>query len=361
MIKGDKNSPQRRKVIMKDSIEIKDIIQLQKKIVPEVLTILEKRYNILKNIYAMQPIGRRGLSNKLSIGERIIRAEVEILKNQGLIEVTAVGMMLTNEGQYIIDNLQEYIYMLRGIKDIEERLKKKLGISKVKIVPGCIDGNEYVLADMGKVAAALIQDIISDDSIIGVTGGTTMEAVAKGIRKPSKRKNIIVVPARGGIGKEVERQANTIAATMAKGLGCQYQLLHASDTLGEQALESILKVPEIQKVTNVIKSVDILVFGIGRADKMARRRELPESIIEQLKDLKAVAEAFGYYFNREGEIVYEMKTIGISFKDFEGVSTAIGVAGGAKKAEAIVSVAKLKKSMILVTDEVAALEILEKY
>ena len=346
---------------MKDSIKIKDIIQLQKKIVPEVLNILEKRYNILRNIHTMQPIGRRGLSNKLSIGERIIRGEVEILKDQGLIEITAAGMILTNEGKYIIDNLQEYICALRGIKDIEEKLKYKLGISEVKIVPGATDGNEYVLEDMGKLAAILIQDFINDGNIIGVTGGTTMEAVAKGIKTPSKRKNITVVPARGGIGGEVERQANTIAATMAKGLGCQYQLLHASDTLGKEALTSILKDPEIKKVINIIKSVDLLVFGIGRADDMARRRELPTSTIEKLENLQAVAEAFGYYFNKKGEIVYEMPTIGISFKDFEKISTVIGVAGGAKKADAIVSVAKLKKSMILVTDEVAALEILEKY
>lgn len=342
---------------MKETTEIKEIIQLQKKIVPEIQDILERRYNILKNIYVMQPIGRRGLSNKLSIGERIIRGEVEVLKNQNLVEVSKVGMSLTNEGKHIVESLQEFIYILRDIDNMEERLEKKLGITKVKIVPGSIE-NQYILSDMGKIAANITHEYIQDNTIIGVTGGTTMEAVSKGITRPTKKKNVIVVPARGGIGGRVERQSNTIAATMAKGLGCQYELLHASDTLGEQALESILKDPEIKKVTDIIKAVDILIFGIGRADEMSKRRELGTDTIKKLNERGAVAEAFGYYFNKDGEIVYEMKTVGISFKEFTKVDVAIAVAGGAKKAEAIATIAKLKKSMILVTDEVAALEIL---
>lgn len=345
---------------MEETRIMKEIIQLQNKIVPEVQGILERRFNILKNIYTMEPIGRRSLSNKLSIGERIIRGEVEILKNQDLIQVSKVGMSLTDEGKHIVENLQKYIYILRDIEDMEERIEKKLGITKVRIIPGSIE-NQYVLTDMGKIAAGFIQDFIEDGSIVGVTGGTTMEAVSKGINRPTKKKNVTVVPARGGMGVRVERQANTIAAVMAQGLNCQYQLLHASDTLGEQALESISKDPEIQKVTNVIKAVDILVFGIGRADEMARRRELPSSTMDKLEKLGAVAEAFGYYFNKKGEIVYEMKTIGISYKEFEKVNPAIAVAGGAKKAEAIATISRLKKSMILVTDEVAAMEILNKF
>ncbi|SET74674.1 central glycolytic genes regulator [Natronincola peptidivorans] len=340
---------------------MENIIELQKKIIPEALNLLEKRYNILKNIYALQPIGRRGLSNNLFIGERIIRTEVEILKDLGLIDISPAGMSVTSQGVNIIESLQEYIYKLRGIKDIEEKLKKKLNIHEVKVVPGNLEENQYMMVDLGKTTAALILSKIHDNSIIGVTGGSTMAAVAHGIEKPSKSNNVIVLPARGGIGKEVESQANTIAAEMARRLKCQYQLLHASDTLGQQALESILQDPEIQKVTNVIKTADLLVFGIGRADTMADRRDLSPEVIEKLNSHKAVAEAFGFYFTREGDIVYEMKTVGISYCDFQRISTVIGVAGGANKAEAIVAISKLKKSMILVTDEGAAVEILEKY
>ncbi|QUH21346.1 sugar-binding transcriptional regulator [Alkaliphilus sp. B6464] len=340
---------------------MKDIINLQKKIIPEIFPILEKRYNILRNIYLMQPVGRRNLANKLSVGERIIRTEVDVLKNQGLVEVDAAGMTITEEGKIIAEELKDFIYSMRGIEEIQDRLKNKLGISKVIVVPGNVEEDDFILNDLGKATAKLIEKLATNNTKVGITGGTTMAAVAKGITQHTKKQNIKIVPARGGLGKQVETQANTIAAEIASRLNGSYELLHASDTLSNQTMEILLQDREIERVIKTIKSVDLLVFGIGRADTMARRRELPKDIVGKLAESNAVSEAFGYYFNQEGNIVHETKTIGIDLKDFQRVPNTIGVAGGQNKAEAILAITSLKKSMILVTDEAAATMILEKF
>lgn len=57
-------------------------LDVQKKIVPELLDILNKRYNILTNIYYNQPIGRRMLASQLGMGERIVRNEIDFFKNK---------------------------------------------------------------------------------------------------------------------------------------------------------------------------------------------------------------------------------------------------------------------------------------
>ena len=338
---------------------MKEIIDIQKKIIPEAFTILSERYEILRNIGIMQPVGRRVLANRLQTGERIIRSEVEFLKKQGLIDVNAAGMMITTEGEAIIDQLKEFIFELKGIHDLQESLKKRLQIKEVYVVPGNLAVDEYVLNDISKRTSRILENLIEENSTIGVTGGTTMGAVVNHLSQQTKGKNIVVVPARGGLGKRVESQANTIAATMATKLKGTYQLLHASDTLSQEALESMLQDPEIKRIKEILKKANLLLFGIGRADEMAHRRELPSEIVNILEERKAVAEAFGYYFNKEGSIVYEMKTIGISFEDFKRVPITIGVAGGPDKAEAIVAISRLKKDMILVTDEGAARQILE--
>ncbi|MBM7614363.1 sugar-binding transcriptional regulator [Alkaliphilus hydrothermalis] len=340
---------------------MKDIINIQKKIIPEAFATFEKRYDILRNIYILQPIGRRALANRLSIGERIVRGEMEFLKEQGLIDVNPAGMMITHEGLVLMDQLKEIIYHLRGISGLQEQLKKKLQINSVYIVPGNIENDKYVLRDLSKTTSRILEGSLVENSIVGVTGGSTMAEVANEMTQQSKKRGIVVVPARGGLGKKVESQANTIAAVMANKLNGSYQLLHASDTMSQEAIESILQDPEIKKITDLIKQVNILVFGIGRSDKMAERRELSQEIIELLQSRRAVAEAFGHYFNRDGEIVHEMKTVGINLEDFCKVPTTIGVAGGPKKAEAIVAISKIKKDLILVTDEGATREILEKY
>ncbi|WP_026478333.1 sugar-binding transcriptional regulator [Alkaliphilus transvaalensis] len=339
---------------------MKEIINIQKRIIPEAFATLEKRYDILRNILLLQPIGRRALANRLSIGERIVRSEIDFLKAQDLIEVNAAGMMITKDGELLVDQLKEMIYHLKGIGALQEQLKKKLQIEKVYIVPGNIENDEYVISDLSKATSRILEGLLVENSIIGVTGGHTMAAVADEMLQQTKNRGITIVPARGGLGKTMESQANTIAAKMASKLKGNYHLFHASDTLSQEALESILHDPEIKKINALIKQANILLFGIGRADKMAERRELSLETKRLLKERKAVAEAFGYYFNREGEIVHEMKTVGINLEGFKDVPNTIGVAGGPNKAEAIMAISKIKKDLILVTDEGATMEILQQ-
>ena len=65
-----------------------------------------RRYDILKNIYHNQPVGRRILSEKLNIGERSIRTETAFLKEQGLIEIHSSGMIITEDGRVVIKKLK---------------------------------------------------------------------------------------------------------------------------------------------------------------------------------------------------------------------------------------------------------------
>ncbi|SCG83008.1 Central glycolytic genes regulator [Proteiniborus sp. DW1] len=337
---------------------MKDLIELQKKITPEIIDILEKRYSILRNIYYNQPIGRRALANNLGLGERVIRTEVGVLKEQGLLDIETNGMNVTEEGKIIIDKLKDYIHGLRGLNSLEKKIRDMLSIDKVYIVPGDLDDDIIAFREMGKTASNLIKQVTKEGYIIGITGGTTMAQVAEEMTIEKTKRNITVVPARGGLGKELETQSNNIAAKIAKKLGGSYRLLQVPDNVGIEALNALMTVHEVKEVLDIIKNMDILVFGIGRADVMAKRRELQQDKIDEIKKAGAVAEAFGHYFNTSGDIVLETSTIGLSLEDFKKINTVIGVAGGKDKAEAIVAVCKLHRNLTLVIDEAAARKIL---
>lgn len=340
---------------------MRDLLDLQKIIAPEMLDLMEKRYHVLRNVLVWQPIGRRMLAGKLQTGERIVRKEISFLQEQGLLEINAGGMSVTPKGKEVINQLKESIYQLRGIRHLQDSLQKKLGLKKVIVVSGNMEEEEYVLNDLGKVAAVLLQKNLVPGMVLGVTGGSTMAAVADNISPARNMEDITVVPARGGFGREVEKQANTIVSHIARKLGAKYFLLHASDNLSQEALKSVLNDPAIKKVVNTIKTTQCLVFGIGRADEMASRREFSKEQIDDLMRQRAVAESFGFYFTRDGAIVHEIETLGINFSDFLNIKYTIGVAGGAKKAEAIYTIARLKPHMMLVTDEAAAMEIMKHY
>ena len=55
------------------------IINLQKKIVPELTDLLVQRYQILRQVSHEYPIGRRALSARLGLSERVLRAQVDFL------------------------------------------------------------------------------------------------------------------------------------------------------------------------------------------------------------------------------------------------------------------------------------------
>ncbi len=336
-------------------------IELCNKIIPEANDILIKRYDLLKSIYYNQPIGRRTLSNKLHIPERTVRREINFLKEQKLIQIQSIGMNITEEGRLIIDELKDFMHKIRGINRLEEMLKEKLNIKKVIIIHGDYTKNKAVINEVGRFASDYIKNIVKDNQIIGVTGGTTMSKVAEEMARIKIKSDVMVIPARGSVGKYLETQASNIAAKMANALGGSYKLLHAPDNIEKETIDALMQVEEIKELIEVLKKMDTLVFGLGRADVMAKRRRLSENTVNKLINDGAVAEAFGYYFDKEGKILKESKTIGLTLDDFLKVKNVIGVACGLSKAEAIMSICSLRDDIVLVIDEGVAKKILGIY
>ncbi|WP_079427885.1 sugar-binding transcriptional regulator [Clostridium oryzae] len=338
---------------------MEEILKLQQKIVPELIELLEKRYNILRTIYYHQPVGRRILANNLNLGERIVRTEINFLKSANLIEVSTPGMTVTEEGEDIVEKLKSFIHEIKGLSYIESLLAEKLNIKRAIVVPGNMDEDSTIIKELGRAAANHIRSMIKDDDIIALTGGSTIREVVQCMPKLNSFKDVLVVPARGGMGKDVEIQANTLAASFAKKIGAVYKLLHIPDNISDRALDTMLNEKDIKDIIHSIKRANILIYGIGRADQMARRRGVEPDKLDKLNVLGAVGEAFGCYFNRKGEVVYFTPTIGINNSDIRTIRNPVAVAGGKNKAEAIVATENGNTRGVLITDEGAAKEVLK--
>lgn len=337
---------------------LQEVLKLAQKLVPEMIDMLQKRYNILRTIYYNQPIGRRILANNLGIGERIVRTEINLLKDQNLIEINTPGMTITPEGEEVIEKLKDFIHDLKGLSEIEKDIKDYMGLREIIIVPGDVEEDITIMRELGKSAANCLKSLIKDNSIIALTGGNTIKEVVDNMPRMSHMNNVMVVPARGGMGRNLEIQANNLAAHLANKIGANYKLLHVPDNLSNQALNTILNEVDVMEVVENINHSDILVYGIGRADEMGRRRGLNADELDNLEKLGAVGEAFGYYFNREGEIVFSTPTIGVINENIDHIENLIAIAAGKNKAEAIMAIELNNPNSILITDEGAAREII---
>src|SRR3954471_19767652 len=107
---------------------MKKAIEIQKKLLPDLLSIIQKRFHILKYIGAMEPVGRRSLSGTLGLTERVLRSEVDFLKEQKLLYSTSAGMSLTKDGKELVEELGSVIRDMTGIDEMESDLKQQLGI-----------------------------------------------------------------------------------------------------------------------------------------------------------------------------------------------------------------------------------------
>ncbi|MCH1625758.1 sugar-binding transcriptional regulator [Ferdinandcohnia quinoae] len=338
---------------------MKSLIQAQRKLLPDLLEVMQKRHDILKYIRLMQPIGRRSLSTSLGHSERVLRSEVQFLKEQNLVDFSTAGMSLTKEGQQLLVELEEIMKEVSGLRVIEEKLKKKLNLKDVIVVSGDSDIFPWVKKEMGRACVSCIKERLSGENIVAVTGGTTLASVAEMMSPDSKDREILFVPARGGLGERVENQANTICAKMAEKASGDYRLLHVPDVVSVDAYQSIVAEPSIKAVLHLIKSSSMVVHGIGDAKTMAERRKTDEEDMKKIIHSNAVAEAFGYYFNEDGSVVHKVKTIGIHLDDLEGIHDVIAVAGGASKAKAIQAYFKQARDTLLITDEGAAKELVK--
>ncbi|KAB7704188.1 hypothetical protein F9802_18500 [Bacillus aerolatus] len=338
------------------------IIDIQKKIVPDLLDILQKRYEILQSIRLSQPVGRRLLAQSLGFTERTLRTEVEFLKKQHLIDYLTSGMVLTEDGVSVLEELEELISSIKGIHKVEEKLKQQFGLDEVKIVHGDSDQSSWVKKELGKACAGSIKKRLLEKNIIAVTGGTTMLEAAEAMTTDfAGGKDIMFVPARGGLGEDILNQANSIVAKMAANTGSKHKLLYAPDQISRETHESILKEPAIKEVLQLIKSSAIVLHGIGEAMTMAKRRNTPEKEFRKIEAGHATAEAFGYYFNEEGHVVHKVSTIGLQLDDLSAAHDVIAVAGGASKGKAIRSYLRgAPKATVLITDEAAAEQLLNK-
>lgn len=336
-----------------------EFLKIQKTLVPDLLQEMELRYDILKEIQLSGVIGRRSLAQRVGLSERVIRSEIDFLKESKLIEIFSNGMKLSSFGETLLGGMEPYISQIRGLHHLEKKVQTALGIKRVVLAASFPD-ETLTLHEVGRIASKCMVESFKECRVLGVTGGNTMFHVAQAMQPLSKGADVVVVSARGSLGSHYEIQASNVVGIIAEKLKSNYELLQLPDNIKRESARELLKETTFDKTLQMIDEIDCLVFGIGNAEDMAYRRNLSCGEKELLKEQNAVAESCGFYFNIEGEIVYESSTLGINLSKYKTMKNIIGVAIGERKVQAIHAISKINPNLTLITDKDTANCILKK-
>ncbi len=326
------------------------------RIAPDLMADIGRRAQVLSSIESMQPVGRRALAARLNLPEREVRAAAAALKEQGLITMDAAGMQLTPQSIEVLSGAHDLSRAMFGLTKLEHALSQLLGVPHVVVVAGNADADPQVLKEVGRAAAHRVHKLLQSGTTLAVTGGRTMSELAHGIQSATPM-NVMVVPARGGVGSSVETQANAVAAEIARRIGGHHRVMHVPDSLDAAALQEMMKLPEVRETLELLQRADLVVHGVGRADSMAQRRHLSVEALELLKKQRAVGEAFGDFFNLEGKTVLQTSTVSLGIGKAYKESKMVAVAAGERKAEAIIAASRHEAHDSLITDEAAAQKI----
>ncbi len=330
-----------------------EFVSLMRKLAPDLTEEMGRRALILERIQAMQPVGRRQLAQRLNLSEREVRNTAAVLRDLGYIQLNASGMMVTPQADEVLHDAKEFSRVMSGLTDLENRLEALLNVNRVLIASGDADQDGHVLNEVGRLCAARLRGMLQNGNTLAITGGRSVAAVARNLQNASPL-NVMVVPARGGLGRSVEWEANTIAEEIAGRIGGHYRLIHVPDNLDQAAMQELLKLPEISEAVELLQRADIILHGIGKARETMLSRRVSREIQARLTAGNAQGECLGAYYAADGRCLLEAKGLVVDLARLKPTCRMIAVAAGAGKAEAILSVMKNRRHELLVTDEGAA-------
>lgn len=339
-----------------------DLITMMRKLAPDLTDEMARRALILERISVMQPVGRRQLAQHLHLPEREIRNTASLLRDLGYVQLNASGMTVTDKADSVLEPARAFSKAMSGLTDLENRLCAALPVDRVMIAPGDADEEASVLSDAGRLCASGMRNMLQNGNTVAITGGRSVAAVVRSYQGGAPM-NVMVVPARGGLGRSVEWEANTLAEELAGKLGGHYRLIHLPDRLDASAMQQMQKLPEINEVMELLQRADMILHGVGRACETTRFQQLDRTTKNLLTERKVSGECFGAFFDPRGNCLLEATGIGVDLARLKPTCRMIAVAAGRSKAEAILSVMRHGHHALLVTDEGAAgrmAEILEE-
>ena len=332
-----------------------DILNIIERVVPQLSAELAQRVRVMQLLaHHSERLGRKALAQKVGLSERTLRTLIDSLRQQGLVDVTQAGMQLTHYGELTLKVLEELLEAESPYFELAQRLKQRLGIAQCYVVSGNADEQSSVGERLGRMVTTILQELLPKGrQVIAMTGGTTLAHVAHQFDQTlSYERELVFVPARGGVGGSYDIQSNSIGGLMAKQTNGLFVPLFIPENMQESTSRILLNDPTINYAVELSKTADCLLLSVGNANIMAERHDLTEQQKKELVQQQAVGEAFGVFFNQAGQEVLRLPKIGVQLEALQQVPLLVTVVGGASKAKAIQAYYKLVQHHgILVCDE----------
>jgi len=262
--------------------------------------------------------------------------------------------------QIRIDDVSSY-----GL-ELSKRIKERFGIEQAIITPSSYTIEESKL-NVGKAGARFLEANVVGGSLIGISWGTTIHRMITNVpSNPTKKVDVMQLV--GGAGSKTrDTDANAMALTLAGALGGTGYLLQAPFMVQSKVLRDLLSdEPHIREYFSKTRDANVAIVGLGSTDPELsahfRSGHMTYEDVKQLGQQGAVGDICGRYIDIDGiecHTSLDDRIIAISLEDLKQIPTVIGIAAGEQKKDIIRGALYGNYIDVLITDENAALAVLE--
>jgi deoxyribonucleoside regulator len=278
---------------------------------------------------------------------------------------SAVSRLLTEAREAGIVEIKIH-YPWRTSAELEQALCHTFGLTKAVVLAREDQPYERMLEGLGILAAQYFEEILHDGMMIGISWGLALYQMIK-VMPICHLKNTEIVQLVGATGHEnAGIDGPDLAALLAARLGGRCRYLHAPAVVEtEAARETLLQDHNIHETLNRAEMCEVALVGIGTTasalNSMLRTGYLTEAELEHIRQAGAVGDVCAQHYAITGrwlDIDINRRTIGVGVPALGKIKTVIGVAGGTLKSAAILGALHGGFVNALITDDLAAQEVL---
>ncbi len=293
-------------------------------------------------LYYEHDFSQQKIANKLGISRPGVSRLLRDARNKGFVRIE------------IIDPAE------KGT-ELEDQLKKKYRLKEVIVVPNDNEEISVIKKRLGKSAVLFLDQLVTDNMILGVSWGTTMLEVAKNL-KGRPVSDMSIVQLNGGV---TRAEYDTHASEVAQKMGEKYRavpfLLPLPAIVDNTSVKNaILSDKNISLILELGRQANIVLFTIGNFDRksvLVKANYFESEEVDELIKNNAVGDVCSRIIDKDGKICSRKlnnRTIGIELDEIRKKQYSIAVAGGKEKLPAIKAALNGKLFNVLITDEFVA-------
>ncbi len=257
-------------------------------------------------------------------------------------------------------------YAWERARELEEQLVAKFHLREARVLVGKGRNEEEIRKGMGVLAARVIDHHVKDGTILGISYGRSLASTIAALH-PTRKIAMTVVPIIGALGSDNPLiDGPELVRQIAQTYGGEYRYLPVPLLVEDtRTRDTLLQSSQIYDILTLARKATVALLGIGAlgpdVSSMIWSGYLNERELTWVTEQGAVGHMCGQFFDRDGnplDVELNRRAIGIGIKTLPKIETVIAVAGGKAKADAILGALRGHYLNVLVTDDVAAQQVL---